>query len=64
MQAENQISILQAMESWVGPGNKATNKEYSIFVYFFFVNTQNLKPLSRNWANLNVGDAGSDANSY
>ena len=63
MQAENQISILQAMESWVGPGNEVTNKEYSIFD-FFFVNTQNLKPLSRNWANLNVSDAGSDANSY
>ena len=62
-QTKNRISILQVMESWVRAGNEATNKEYSIFD-FFFVNTQNLKPLSRNWANLNVSDAGSDANSY
>ena len=34
MWTENQISILQVMESWVRPGNEVTNKEYSIFDYF------------------------------
>ena len=45
MRIENRISILQAMESWLGSGNEATNKKYSVFDNSKY---PNLKPKSHN----------------